>query len=151
MLVYRIIWYCTVLDKKKAAFSGLLFYEGGDGETRTGLLIHCLIIVLFFTISNIPPNIPPFCTSQNLSPASRTRCPHSEGANSAGWGLHGVDVSNRAFVGLFCNPADAGEWSAGCYGRGWAVCRCSLKIPVLPVPISKNPAVLPCQISQNVR
>ena len=51
------------------------------------------------------------------------RCPHSEGANSAcansaGWGLHGVDVSNRAFVGLFCNPAGAGEWSAGCYGRG---------------------------------
>ena len=36
MLVYLIRWYCTVLDKKKAAFSGLLFCEGGaDGETRT--------------------------------------------------------------------------------------------------------------------
>ena len=32
--------------------------------------------------------------------------------------LHGIDISNRAFVGLFCNPAGVGEWSAGCYGRG---------------------------------
>ena len=67
----------------------------------------------------IYPQIYPHFAQVKIFPlASRARCPHSEGANSAGWGLHGVAVSNRAFVGLFCNPADAGEWSAGCYGRG---------------------------------
>ena len=81
----------------------------------------------------IYPQIYPHFAQVKIFPlASRARCPHSEGANSAGWGLHGIDVSNLAFVGLFCNPADAGEWSAGCYGRGRAVCRCSLKIPALP-------------------
>ena len=35
--------------------------------------MYCLIIVLFSNISNIPPNIPPFCTSQNLFSVARVR------------------------------------------------------------------------------
>lgn len=89
---------------------------------------------------DIPQNIPPFCTSQNFSPASRARCPHSEGANSAcaksgrlghcmglmfqtglSWGCFASAVWQGGFnrlhgAGLV---SGSGRQTAG----GWAACR----------------------------
>jgi len=40
-----------------------------DGETKTECLRFWYLYILFSAIIKIPPNIPPFCQSQNFSGA----------------------------------------------------------------------------------
>ena len=70
MLVYRIRWYCTVLDKKKAAFSGLLFCEGGaDGAHLRLFYVRTSYVFLNLfnpTYQSVKFNIARFCPTLYL-------------------------------------------------------------------------------------
>lgn len=61
------IWFMALDDiRQKITARKRLIFTVWQGQTRTGLLIKCLLNILFSSYSNIPPNIPPICTSQNF-------------------------------------------------------------------------------------
>ena len=71
MLVYRIRWYCTVLNKKKAAFSGLLFCEAGATERQKLVNYVFDLQIYYFHQLAIYPQIYPHFAQVKIFSLSR--------------------------------------------------------------------------------
>ena len=52
-------------EKKRLEFLSV-FVCWCDSESRTESIIYCFYFIKFSSITKIPPNIPPFCQSQNF-------------------------------------------------------------------------------------